>query len=230
MRRAAAPELLLLCLPCFPLTELPASASSLLVDSFHDSCLHCSPERKGHSPGGSVCNFASGCQLRGWRRGQLFPPGLPPLFLLVAFQSWFLGWAGIGSDTCLGSQSDSWLLIPFASVGRAQAGPGSASCSCPSASQLHPLANGKKVASRSLSPCVSAACCTAATAPSTCGQHGGAGSASWHHGPRLSGLGQGWLTPCLSPNRRLECQTRGAVCLCSLPGACPALRRRWSMW
>uniref|UniRef100_A0A803VY44 SHC-transforming protein 1 n=2 Tax=Ficedula albicollis TaxID=59894 RepID=A0A803VY44_FICAL len=36
--------------------------------------------------------------------------------------------------------------------------------------------------------------------------------------PCLSGLGQGWLTPCLSPNRRSECQTRGAV---SAP--CPAL-------
>ncbi|XP_064588834.1 SHC-transforming protein 1 isoform X3 [Zonotrichia leucophrys gambelii] len=62
---------------------------------------------------------------------------------------------------------------------------------------------------------------TATTTPTTCGQHGGAGSASWHHG-HLSRLGQGCLTPCLSLNHRLECQTRGALCLLPARGLpCP---------
>lgn len=41
-----------LCLPCFPLAELPASASSPILESFHDSCLHRFPWEEGTRPWG----------------------------------------------------------------------------------------------------------------------------------------------------------------------------------
>ncbi|XP_032938672.1 SHC-transforming protein 1 isoform X3 [Catharus ustulatus] len=99
----------------------------------------------------------------------------------------------------------------------AQAVPSSTLCSCPNASHLHLTSTGKKVASRFLSLSVLGAHCTA---PSTCAWRSRV--CLWHHGPHLSGLGQGWLTPCLSPNRRSECQTRGAVSLLPARGLpCP---------
>lgn len=172
-------------------------------------------------------NFASGCQLKGWRREQLCPSGCfcsPSLH--VAFQYWFLGWARIGSSTFLGSQSGSRPPIPFASVSRAQP---PLPVPAHSSSILFPMGR-RQLPGFSYSLCQQQVAQQPQPHPpvhSMEEQGLPLGTVAPTH---LSGLGQGWLTPCLSPNRRSECQTRGAVCLCSLPGACPALRRRWSMW
>lgn len=159
------------------------------------------------------------------RKGKLCPSGLSSLgclcssCLCVASRHWFWGWVGMGSDTCRVMERLS-ALDTICWCGR---GLSRARVSLVLLSQCCPPLDGKQEASLVLSPLVLAACCMAATTPSACGQRGGAGSASWRQGHCLGGPGQGWLTPCLSPNRRSECQTRGAVRFCSLPGACPAL-------
>jgi len=113
--RAAAPELLLLRLPCFPLAELPAPPGSPLVAAFHGSLLPRSPGEEGAAAPGARCQG----------RGQLCPPALPPsppLRLAPGCRVW--GRAGISSDAHLGSWSDSRPLTPFAGVGKARAEPG----------------------------------------------------------------------------------------------------------